>query len=165
MNSLSKSAIQRALVNVTKSERAAVTVSADFDDVDWATLDFYGWRDPKFPRRGYLVRQQEDSTTAIAVRTSGSGLTPGRKAMCAVCRAVGKSSDVALFTARRTGPAGRAGNTVGTYICADLDCSAQLRNPSTSGGRAHLGTGRDIETTAADMLDRLHAFFDAVHAG
>lgn len=164
MNPLSRPAIQRALVNVTKSERAAVSVPAGFDDVDWATLDFYGWRDPKFPRRGYVVRQQGDSATAIAVGTSGSGLTPGRKAMCAICRAVGRSSDVALFTARRAGPAGRSGNTVGTYICSGLDCSAQLRNPGTDVGRAHLGTGRDIETTAAEMLTRLSAFFDAVRA-
>lgn len=82
--------------------------------------------------------------------------------MCAICRAVGKSSDVALFTAKRTGPAGRAGNTVGTYICADLDCSSQLRDPGTDVGRAHLGTGRDIEITAADMVARLQAFFSTV---
>jgi hypothetical protein len=32
-----------------------------------------------------------------------------------------------LFAARRAGSAGRAGNTVGTYICADLACSLYVR--------------------------------------
>jgi hypothetical protein len=36
-------------------------------------------------------------------------------------------TDVALFVARRAGSAGKAGNTVGTYMCADLACSLYLR--------------------------------------
>jgi hypothetical protein len=34
---------------------------------------------------------------------------------------------VSLFTARRVGEAGRKGDTVGTYICADLDCAHRAR--------------------------------------
>jgi hypothetical protein len=34
---------------------------------------------------------------------------------------------VSLSTARRPGEAGRNGNTVGTYICADLGCSDRVR--------------------------------------
>ncbi len=164
MQSLNKADIQRALVNVTKSERSAVTVPTDFDEVAWTVLDFYGWRDPKFPQRGYLVRPGAASVVAIAVGTTEGGLLPGRKAMCSICRAVDNSTAVALFTARRAGAAGRNGNTVGTYICRDLDCSAQLRQPSNRGGRARLNTDEDVETAAADMLGRLDAFIDAVRA-
>jgi hypothetical protein len=32
-----------------------------------------------------------------------------------------------MFTAARAGDAGRAGNSVGTYICADLACSLLIR--------------------------------------
>jgi hypothetical protein len=159
---ISKAEIQRALVNVTKSERTALGVPGDFADLDWETLDFYGWRDPKYPQRGYLVRQHGDSTTAVAVATSGGGLAPGRKAMCAICRAVENSTGVALFTARRAGPAGRAGNTVGTYICAELDCSAKLRHPTGTVGRSRLGTDEDVQVVATQMLTRLDAFIDAV---
>ncbi|GGM01821.1 hypothetical protein GCM10011594_22340 [Nakamurella endophytica] len=35
-----------------------------------------------------------------------------------------------MFTARRVGPAGRAGNTVGTYLCADLRCAAVVHGPA-----------------------------------
>ena len=164
MEALSKSTIQRALVNVTKSERAALTVADDFPDVDWTVLDFYGWRDPKFPQRGYLVRQLQDSLLAVALSTSGAGLAPGRKAMCTICHAVDNSSAVKLFTARRAGPAGRAGNTVGTYICADLDCSAQLRHPADRIGRSRLDKRLDIEDIAAQMVVRLDAFLAAVRA-
>lgn len=163
MEPVSRPEIQRALVNVTKSERAALGVRDDFADVGWPKLDFYGWRDPKFPRRGYLVRQQQDTLVAVALGTSGGGLAPGRKAMCTICHAVDNSSAVELFTARRTGPAGRAGNTVGTYICAGLDCSAQLREQGRTVGRSRLDAGQDIEKVAAQMLIRLDAFIDAVH--
>lgn len=164
MDRLAKDSVERALINVTKSERAAVSLAAGFADTDWTNLDFYGWRDPKFPQRGYLVRQHHSSTIAVAVSTTGGGLAPGRKAMCVICRAVDNSSAIALFTARKTGAAGRAGNTVGTYICAGLDCSAQLRSPGGTIGRSRLGGHQDVEIVAADMLTRLDAFLGAVWA-
>ena len=34
-----------------------------------------------------------------------------------------------MFAAARAGAAGRNGNTVGTYICADLACSTYIRQP------------------------------------
>ena len=156
--------IRRALANVTKSERAAVTVPADFAETDWGTLDFYGWRDPKFPQRGYLVRADAGSMVAVGVTTPPTGLAGGRKAMCAICRAVDNSTAIALFAARRAGAPGRNGNTVGTYICTGLDCSAQLRQPSHKAGRTLLDQAKDADTVAAEMLARLDAFIDAVVA-
>jgi len=163
MEPLTRSAIQRGLVNVTKSERAALTTPADFEATDWAALDFFGWRDPKFPHRGYLVRQRDQALLAVAVATTGGG-RPGRKAMCDICRAVDNSDAVALFTARRVGAAGRNGNTVGTYLCAGLDCSAQLRRPRNRIGRTRPDGGRDVEVVAAEMVRRLDSFLDTVRA-
>jgi hypothetical protein len=34
---------------------------------------------------------------------------------------------VALFTARKAGEAGEHGDTVGTYVCADLSCHENVR--------------------------------------
>jgi hypothetical protein len=34
---------------------------------------------------------------------------------------------VALFTARKTGDAGARGDSVGTYVCADLSCHENVR--------------------------------------
>jgi hypothetical protein len=47
--------------------------------------------------------------------------------MCLFCGSAQSGADVSLFTARRVGEAGRNGNTIGQYICADLDCSRRVR--------------------------------------
>ena len=58
--------------------------------------------------------------SVLAVRAADSRMSSGTAVMCLLCQ-TGQSGDaVSLFTARRTGEAGRNGNTVGTYICADL---------------------------------------------
>ena len=161
MQPLTPADIRAALVNVTKSERAALTVPVGFERTEWGVLDFYGWRDPKFPQRGYLVRTRDEPPTAVAVSTTGSG-PPGRKSMCNICHAVDNSTAVALFTARRAGPTGRNGNTVGIYICTDLNCSAQLRQPNNRAGRIRLDTDEDVDAAAAEMLERLDVFIAAV---
>lgn len=162
---LDKTDIQRALVNVTKSERAAVSFEPGFADVPWDVLDFYGWRDPKKPHRGYLVRVRDDRPAALAVQTVASTAPNARKAMCTVCRAVDAANSIALFAARRTGPEGRKGDTVGTYICSGLDCSAQLRVPTAKIGRAIIGANdADPDVLATDMVARLDAFFASVGA-
>lgn len=165
MQRLDKSDIQRALVNVTKSERTAVTFDAGFVDVPWDVLDFYGWRDPRKPHRGYLVRVRDDGPVAVAVQTSASTAANARKAMCSLCRAVDAANSIALFAARRTGPEGRKGDTVGTYICAGLDCSAQLRVPTPKIGRTIIGASdADTDGLVAEMLARLDGFLASVGA-
>lgn len=163
MQRLDKSDIQRALVNVTKSERAAVTFDPGFADVPWDVLDFYGWRDPRKPQRGYVVRERADGPVAVALQTSASTAANPRKAMCSLCRAVDAANSIALFAARRTGAEGRRGDTVGTYICAGLDCSAQLRTPTPKLGRAIIGAqDADRDELAAGLLVRLDAFLVSV---
>lgn len=44
-----------------------------------------------------------------------------------MCRDVFSKEDVLLWVAKRGGRAGRNGNTVGTLICADFICSANVR--------------------------------------
>jgi hypothetical protein len=46
--------------------------------------------------------------------------------MCLLCHTVQPAASISLFTARRVSQAGRNGNTVGTYICADLDCAHRM---------------------------------------
>jgi FBP C-terminal treble-clef zinc-finger len=48
-------------------------------------------------------------------------------AMCLLCRTARSGDAVSLFTAARAGERGRNGNTVGTYVCADLDCAHRVR--------------------------------------
>lgn len=83
MNPISKQEIQQSLINVTKSERDALTVPSHFSKVEWDKLDFYGWRDTNFPQRGYLVRQHLDSAVSVAVATTGGVASPQGARQCA----------------------------------------------------------------------------------
>jgi len=47
-------------------------------------------------------------------------------ALCSLCHSSRPADEVALFSAPRSGQAGRDGNTVGTYICSALDCSIEV---------------------------------------
>nr|WP_221203873.1 FBP domain-containing protein [Modestobacter versicolor] len=125
---MTEAAIRRSLVNCSRSEAAALTPPRDLDELDWASLEVLGWRDPKAELRGYLVHEDADgAVVGLALRAADTRMSSRRSAMCLLCQTVRSAAEVSLFTARRTGEAGRNGNTVGTYICADLDCAHQVR--------------------------------------
>ncbi len=127
MEPLSADDIRRSFVNSTKSQVKAIALPSKFTELPWESLDFLGWRDGKAPNRGYLVVPRDDGVTGIAVSTQTSGAARRFAGLCDLCNTTHHVSDVALFAARRAGTAGREGNTVGTYICADLACSLYIR--------------------------------------
>jgi hypothetical protein len=49
------------------------------------------------------------------------------RAQCSWCEDVLLPNDVVLFTAKRSGAAGRNGNTVATLVCSEFECSANVR--------------------------------------
>jgi hypothetical protein len=119
--------IRRSFVNSSKSLVKAMTLPRDFAELPWESLDYLGWRDPKAPARGYLVVCREDGVTGIAVNTAATGKPRRGTGLCDLCHTAHQVTNVSLFVARRAGAAGKAANTVGTYICADLACSLYLR--------------------------------------
>jgi hypothetical protein len=123
MSPLTDRQLRTAFVNLSKGEASRVNVPADLDRQPWDDLDYLGWRDPKAPMRAYLATEREGRLCAVGLRLSSES-HGARKTMCALCHTVG---DVALMVAPRAGRAGSAGNTVGTYICADLACSLYVR--------------------------------------
>ena len=124
---LTEQQVRRSLVNCSRGEAQSLTLPRDFAELDWAELDVLGWRDPKAPLRGYLVAETEEAVVGIAVRAAESRMSSRTAAMCLLCQTAQPGDAVSLFTARRVGEAGRNGNTVGTYICADLGCSRRAR--------------------------------------
>ncbi|MGY1717934.1 FBP domain-containing protein [Blastococcus sp. SYSU DS0552] len=127
MTPLTEAEIRRSFVNCSRGEAKTLTLPADFGELDWSEQVVLGWRGPKVPLRGYLVAQVDDETVGIAVRAAESRMSSRTTAMCLLCQTAQPGDGVSLFTARRTGDAGRNGNTVGTYICADLRCSVRVR--------------------------------------
>ena len=159
MLALTEAAIRRSMVNCSRSEAAALTPPRDLPELDWATLEVLGWRDPKAALRGYLVHEQADGVVGLALRAADTTMSGRRSAMCLLCHEVQSASAVSLFTARRVGEAGRNGNTVGTYICADLDCAHRAREvPPTA---RHLDEELQAVAVAervAGLRQRLRAF-------
>ena len=158
--------LRRAFVNCSRGEATAMTLPRTFADIPWDDLVVLGWRDPKAPLRGYLVVERDGRPVGLAVRAADSRMSARTAATCLLCQTTRSGSDVSLFTARRAGEAGRQGNTVGTYMCADLGCAdlgcsqrarteippwLQDRNPDEVGAER-----------AAELQERVHGFLDSV---
>ena len=159
MLALTEAAIRRSLVNCSRSEAAAMTPPRDLAELDWSSLDVLGWRDAKAELRGYLVHETDDGVVGIALRAADTTMSSRRSAMCLLCHEVQSAAAVSLFTARRVGEAGRNGNTVGTYICADLACAHRAREvPPTA---RHLDEDLQalaVAERAEGLRQRLHRF-------
>jgi hypothetical protein len=156
---LTEAAIRRSMVNCSRSEAAALTPPRDLAELDWRTLDVLGWRDPKAELRGYLVHEQADGVVGVALRAADTRMSSRRSAMCLLCHEVQSAAAVSLFTARRVGVAGRNGNTVGTYICADLDCAHRaLEVPTTARHLDEELQAVAVAERAEGLRQRLRAF-------
>lgn len=125
MRPMSEPAIRAAMVNTEPGEAARMPLPG-LHEVVWDDREYLGWRDPGSPQRGYLVYWQDDAPVGIAVRAAGVRLRAG-SAICSLCNTPQPAGQVTMFSAVRAGEAGRAGNSVGTYICADLACSLLIR--------------------------------------
>lgn len=113
-----------SFVNVSVRERRAIPVP---EDVDWDDRDFIGWRDPKLPLVGYVVVPTDDELIGIQLRQTAQKAR--RRPQCAWCEDVTLSHEVAFFSAKRAGAAGRNHNTIGTLICAGFECNSNVRKP------------------------------------
>lgn len=127
MEKISDKQIRSCFVNASRSEAAKLTLPAGFASLDWDRLDFLGWRDEKMPQRGYLVSHTGDRLVGLMLRAPDGGSGKNRKVLCDLCRDVFSEEDVYLWVAKRAGQSGRDGNTVGTLICAQFVCSANVR--------------------------------------
>jgi hypothetical protein len=139
-----------------------MTLPAKLDEIVWEHLDFLGWRDPKDPARAYLVVRRDGNPLGLALRTTPERGPRRGSGLCNICYSAHPLADVALFAARKSGAAGRAGNTVGTYVCGDLACSLYVRGLR----ELELPQGEMISTEAriARLEQRLAAFVDRVLA-
>ncbi|GAB3347195.1 FBP domain-containing protein [Micromonospora halotolerans] len=150
MTPLSEPAIRASFVNCTKGEAKRLALPRDLAERPWADLDFLGWRDPAATERAYLVAESGAGLLGVALRVA-SQAGQGRRSMCSLCLTTHTGDGVSLMTARKAGPAGRAGNSVGSYLCTDLACSLYLR------GKKNAGRRLDESLTLAEKIDRTTA--------
>ncbi|MEO5535422.1 MAG: FBP domain-containing protein [Pseudolysinimonas sp.] len=161
MRALSEAEIRAALVNAAPGEAERMPMPG-LHEVVWADREYLGWRDPGAPHRGYLVFWRGEVAIGIAVRASEVRLRPG-SAICSMCTTTQPASQVTMFSASRAGDAGRAGNSVGTYICADLACSLLIRiAPPSFAGQPD--AAQVVAERAAGLIARVDAFAERVLA-
>lgn len=125
MRALTEPEVRASFVNAEDDELERVEMPDDFLLLDWVFHDFLAWRDPASSKRGCVVVEAEGAIVGIVLRASDAGRT--RSGMCNICQTMQPGNQVALFSARKVGAAGRRGDSVGTYICADLSCHESVR--------------------------------------
>ena len=161
MHALTEQQVRRSFVNCSQGEAKGLALPKDFADLDWASLELLGWRDPKAPLRGYLVVDTGERPVGIAVRAADARMSSRTAAMCLLCQTAQTGDAVSLFTAKRTGAAGRNGNTVGTYMCADLGCADRVRTEIPAWLRER-DPAEVVAERAAELRERVQGFVEAV---
>ncbi|GAA1961736.1 FBP domain-containing protein [Microbacterium deminutum] len=126
MRPLTEEDVRASFVNATDDELRLVALPSDFMLTDWDHLDFFAWRDPRTRGRGYVIVEVGEDPTGIILRAA-EGMSRARSAMCNLCHTMQPADQVSLFTARKSGSAGAQGDSIGTYICADLSCHETVR--------------------------------------
>ncbi|MEH1166131.1 FBP domain-containing protein [Micromonospora sp. CPCC 205539] len=148
-----ESAIRSSFVNCTKGEAKRLAVPHDLETRPWDDLDFLGWQDPAATQRAYLVAESDAGLVGVALRVAPQQTGRVRRSMCSLCLTTHTGDGVSLMTARKAGPEGRQGNSVGIYLCTDLACSLYLRGKKTAGWRIQetLTLPEKIERTRTTM--------------
>jgi len=161
VRALTDQQVRRSFVNCSQGEAKGLALPKDFGTLDWADLDLLGWRDPKAPLRGCLVLEDDGALVGIALRAAETRMSSRTAAMCLLCQTAQSGDAVSLFTAKRVGEAGRNGNTVGTYVCADLACSRRARTEIPAWLRDR-DPAEVASERAADLRERALGFVAAV---
>ncbi|MEV0238403.1 FBP domain-containing protein [Streptomyces sp. NPDC050674] len=164
MQPLTEQDIRASFINCSKGEAKRLTVPRDLDERPWGDLDFLGWRDPGAPDRSYVVTERDGRLVGVAMRFQAAQRGFLHRSMCSLCLTTHPRGGVALMTARKAGPAGREGNSVGVYMCTDLACSLYVRGKKTPETGSRFEESLTLEEQIARTTRRLAAFLDKVSA-
>ena len=156
MKAMTEADIRGSLVNAASGEAQRMPLPG-LHEVVWADREYLGWRDPGSPQRGYLVYWSGERPIGIALRASEVRLRPG-SAICSLCNTPQPAGQVTMFSAIRAGDAGRAGNSVGTNICADLACSLLIRIAPTPTYDGMPAASDMIAARSAGLAARVRSF-------
>ncbi|MGC5565912.1 FBP domain-containing protein [Streptomyces sp. FR-108] len=164
MKPLTEQDIRSSFVNCSKGEAKRLFVPHDLADRPWDQLDFLGWRDPGTLDRSYLVTERSGGPVGVTLRFPSQQRGFMHRSMCSLCLTTHPGNGVSLMTARKVGPAGREGNSVGVYICADLACSLYVRGKKLPGPGARFEESLTVEEQVARMNGQVAAFLDRLHS-
>lgn len=160
MRPLTEQDIRSSFINCSKGEAKRLAVPRDLGERPWDDLDFLGWRDPGAPDRSYLVTEREDRLVGVALRFQPAQRGFLQRSLCSLCLTAHPRGGVSLMTARKAGAAGREGNSVGLYMCADLACSLYLRGRKVPENGTRFDESLTLEEQVARTTGNLAAFLD-----
>ncbi|MFD7881085.1 FBP domain-containing protein [Streptomyces sp. SID2999] len=163
MRPLTEQDIRASFVNCSKGDAKRLAVPRDLDERPWDDLDFLGWRDPGAPDRSYLVLERGTGLVGIALRCPTVRRGFQHRSMCSVCLTTHRGGGVSLMTARKAGAAGREGNSVGVYMCADLACSLYVRGKKVPESGSRFEESLTTEEQIARAGGNLGAFVDRLY--
>lgn len=158
MLAISAADIRASFINTSRSERSAIPLPPDIDSLAWDAIDYLGWRDPRQPFVGYVIAELDGSHVGLLLRQTES--RPIGRTQCAWCADVHLPNEVVMFATKRAGSAGRRGDTVGTLICSQFECSANVRRPQPP---AYVGF--DVEAARERRIRVLQENVDAFVRG
>ncbi|MGV9455399.1 FBP domain-containing protein [Streptomyces sp. NPDC003635] len=164
MRALTEPEIRNSFVNCSKGEAKRLSVPRELDRLPWGDLDFLGWRDPGAPDRSFLVTEREGRLVGVTLRFPSQQRGFLHRSMCSLCLTTHRGGGVSLMTARKAGPAGREGNSVGLYMCTDLACSLYLRGRKTPDWGLRIEESLTLEQQIARTVGNLAAFLDKLYA-
>jgi len=125
MRTIDERDIRASFINASRKEVSSLTLPPGFAEIDFDRRDYLGWSDPKFARRAYIVAEVDGVLTGALLQRAEQRVLA--RAQCSWCEDFTLRSDVQLFAARKAGPAGRGGDTVGTLVCSEFECSHNVR--------------------------------------
>lgn len=126
MQALTEDDLRASFVNITEEELEMLAVPASFPFTEWDHTDFYAWKDPATPHRGYIIAELDGVPRGVVLRAA-NGNSRARTSLCNVCHVMQPADQVVLYTARRSGERGRNGDSIGTYMCSELSCHEGVR--------------------------------------
>ncbi|MEN0022407.1 MAG: FBP domain-containing protein [Microbacterium sp.] len=159
MRPIDERALRASFINATRKEVSDISLPPGFDEIDFDKLDYLGWTDPKLPRRSYVVVWIDDVVTGVVLQRAEQRVLA--RAQCSWCEDVTLRNDVQLYTARKAGPAGRKGDTIGNLTCAEFGCSKNVR---VLPPLAYQGYDRELarEMRILKLQEHVQAFVSAV---
>jgi hypothetical protein len=125
MRPIDERAIRASFINASRKEASSLSLPPGFAEIDFDRIDYLGWVDAKFPRRAYIVAEVDGVITGVLLQRAEQRVLA--RAQCSWCEDVTLRNDVQLYSARKAGPAGRKGDTIGTLVCAEFGCSHNVR--------------------------------------
>lgn len=132
MSPITPEDLRAGFVNASKREvaKASLPPPEALAAIDWEQREYFGWRDAKLESTAYLALELDGELRVVLLHRAKEPKVR-RKKMCILCEDVVNLDDVSMYSAPLAGPAGRKGDTIGTFICTDFICSANVRRPPT----------------------------------